>query len=130
MIEFIETELIETAHIQMLKREEQVKSVQEPTFSSSTLKGMWKYRAMASCSSESSGAAKKLLDGVEIATRGAAHERDYGRDGLLESGSGDENEHCEGSESNSSNGPVASAANLFHLSFRLKCLLDNTQVGS
>ena len=84
---------------------------------------------MASCSSESSGAAKKLLDGIEIATRGAEHERDYGRDGLSESGSGDEND-SEGSESNGRNGPVVNAANSSRPLLRLKCLLDNAQVGS
>ena len=82
---------------------------------------------MTSCRS---GAAKTLLDGVEIATRDAKNERDYWRDGLLESSSGDEND-CEGSESNGSNEPVVIAANLSHSLFPLKCLLDNMQqVGS
>ena len=85
---------------------------------------------MASSRSESSGAAKTLLDGVEIiTTRDAEHERDYGRDGLSESGSGDENA-CEGSESNGRNRPVVNAANPSRPLFRLKCLLDNAQVGS
>ena len=103
--------------------------IQDPKFSTCAVNSMWKYRAMASCSSESSGAAKKLLDGIEIATRGAEHERDYGRDGLSESGSGDEND-SEGSESNGRNGPVVNAANSSRPLLRLKCLLDNAQVGS